>query len=165
MPFQAKIINKTLYIEYIGGERTYNKRRILCAAIIAVFFTLLILNPCQIILAKEKLVKVNVHAKACDGNIIVSGKILLKGLESIDSVEITLQKPDGDVIVACNNIYVEEELSNNNVTIFSYTYVFESCVSEKGIYEVTVRVICSDLEATATFKFDPPGGTPGVPNS
>lgn len=141
-------------------------RKSVAGGLMALLLTVTLLSLSSMVLAYEPSIKVNVHARARNGSIIVSGNILLKKLESKENitvkVEIVVKRPDDSVVIAVFNIYGLTR--DNGVTILPYVYVFEDCINEKGIYEIKVTASCMELEDTAYFKFDPPtGGTPGVP--
>ncbi|MEM2455428.1 MAG: hypothetical protein QXN21_05760 [Candidatus Bathyarchaeia archaeon] len=141
------------------------RKSIISSVVVAVFLAMIFLNDLSIVSATNPSIKVNVRAKAESGNLIVIGKVFLRGLDSEVStvcVEITARSPDGSIEE--RSMGVSGEICSNGVTVLQFEYKFEGFVKEKGIYEVEVTAKCGKLSDTAFFKFDPPtGGTPGVP--
>ncbi|MCX8170574.1 MAG: hypothetical protein N3E47_01185 [Candidatus Bathyarchaeota archaeon] len=144
------------------------RKSIFRSAAAAVLLTAILLSYASIALAREQSIKVNVHAQAKNGNITVSGKVFLRGLEgdgkiSVD-IEINVARPDGMIITASFSLIVCGQSRSSGVTIIEYEHTFENCVNEKGIYKIEVAAEYNGLMDKAFFKFDPPtGGTPGVP--
>ncbi|MEM4576207.1 MAG: hypothetical protein QW701_01950 [Candidatus Nezhaarchaeales archaeon] len=140
------------------------KGRTLGVALFSITLVVLLLSVAPMVLASKTFVKVNVHAKANGDDIVVSGKVFLQGVEGNPEVYVTIvlsrdgeKVAQGQLVLQCPSV--------NGVTKIPYSYVFEDCITVKGLYVIEVTATCGDLTAKATFKFDPPGGgTPGVPN-
>ncbi|MEM1674684.1 MAG: hypothetical protein QXN24_08175 [Candidatus Bathyarchaeia archaeon] len=142
------------------------RKSIVFGMAVAAFFIVTLLSSAQIALSEEPAIRVIVHAMAKDSDIIVGGKVFLKGLEDgreVDvTITITVKKPGNTSI--CETFCVEGVTQYKGVTKILFEHIFEGCVNEKGIYEIEVTATCGGLVDTAFFKFDPPtGGTPGVP--
>ena len=143
------------------------RKSIVFGMAVVALFVVTLLSSAQIALAEGPAIRVIVHATAKDSDIIVSGKVFLKGLEDGREVDVTIMitvKKPGDSSITYTSIRVEGVTWYEGVTKLSFEHIFEGCVNEKGIYEIEVTATCGGLVDTAFFKFDPPtGGTPGVP--
>ncbi|MEM3816170.1 MAG: hypothetical protein QW341_04920 [Candidatus Bathyarchaeia archaeon] len=143
------------------------RKSIISSVVVAVFLAMIFLNDLSIVSATNPSIKVNVRAKAEGENLIVIGKVFLRGLDSEVStvcVEITITARSPDDSTEKRRMEVSGEICSNGVTVLQFEHKFEGFVKEKGIYEVEVTAKCGELSDTAFFKFDPPtGGTPGVP--
>jgi len=117
--------------------------------------------------AADEDLKVTVHAEKGENNsIVVSGKIILKGIECEDDavkVTITIRTPSGEE-TSQNKMVSVGDVNEHGSTLLTYEETFCNVVSEKGIYTVYVTASIDGYSATADFKFDPPcSGTPGCP--
>lgn len=143
------------------------RKSVVSSIMAAILLSVVLLSSSSIALASKPSIKVNVHAKAKGDDIIASGKVFLRDLESGKNVTINitiiLEKPDDSS--ERTEFSITGLIDGNVVTILPYEHTFKGCVNKKGIYEITVTARCDEeLMDTAYFKFDPPtGGTPGVP--
>jgi len=143
------------------GMKAQNIKRLIPLLLLA----LLMISVFPVYAANEDL-KVTVHAKKGENNsIVISGKIILKGIECEDDavkVTITIHTPLEET--SRNKMVPVGDVNEHGSTTLIYEETICNVVSEKGMYTVSVTASIDGYSATAVFKFDPPcGGTPGCP--
>lgn len=138
-------------------------------ALLAVFLLLMTSTSIQINALSDDF-KVDVHAKVVEANddslrndIAISGNIIISGMEGIINVDLQIDvvRPDGTR--KTQHLILEGKAWKNRNTLLTYETTVMDFATMKGMYYVTVTASSADLTASASFKFDPPGGGGGPP--
>ncbi|MGD2200987.1 MAG: hypothetical protein PVJ38_05080 [Candidatus Bathyarchaeota archaeon] len=105
---------------------------------------------------------VSTDSDSLKDDILVYGKVSVSTTDTVKiNLEIEITDPEGGS--ESQKIKLTGTGTDQSVLKIDYQTTFNDFVTIKGMYEITVTAYCEDLTTTASFTFDPPGGTPGPP--
>ncbi len=96
-------------------------------------------------------------------DIAVSGGLIVSGAEGTVKVEVIIELVDPEGTNEIQYLRLECDAKRTKNTLLKYEAMFKDFASIKGMYYVTVTAISGDVTTSASFKFDPPGGSNGPP--